>query len=75
MNWDTIESRWDDFKASAKLRWGKLSVAQINGAQGKRENLARHVQEEYSVTPEEAERQLAEWLARQPQNPTPAARI
>ena len=47
MNWSTIESAWEEFKASAKLRWGKLSVAQINAMAGGREDLVQRVQDAY----------------------------
>lgn len=65
MNWNTIETQWDDYKASAKLRWGMLSVAQINGIAGRRDDLSLRLQAEYSLTPEVAERQIAEWQAKQ----------
>lgn len=64
MDWSTIESCWDQFKSSAKLRWGKLSVDQINGMAGKREDLLNRVQAAYALTKEEAERQIAEWQAK-----------
>jgi uncharacterized protein YjbJ (UPF0337 family) len=73
MEWITIESGWDDFKASAKLRWGKLSVAQINGIAGKRDELLRRVREAYALTQEDAERQVAEWQVKHAHKHLPAA--
>ena len=63
MDWITIESRWDEFKVAAKQQWDKLSEQQLHGTRGKREYLSKRVQEAYSLSREEAERQLSEWLA------------
>ena len=61
MEWKTIEGSWTQFKASAKQRWDKLSEEQIAGTGGKRAYLASRVQEAYSLSREEAHRQLSEW--------------
>ena len=44
MNWNNIETGWNDFKASAKQQWGKLSDQQISDTKGKREQLTASVQ-------------------------------
>ena len=67
MNWNNIETGWNDFKASAKQQWGKLSDQQINDTQGKRENLSTRVQEAYSLSKEETERQISDWQSKQMQ--------
>jgi uncharacterized protein YjbJ (UPF0337 family) len=74
MDWSKIESGWEDFKASAKLRWGKLSVAQINETAGQRDDLLRRIRQAYSLTQEEAERQVAEWQAKYAHKHLPAER-
>ena len=73
MDWDIIESRWPEYKAAAKRRWDKLSEAQISGTRGNREYLLKRVQEAYAISRGEAERQLADWQARQFDRLTPAA--
>ena len=65
MDWITIESGWDEYKVAAKRRWDKLSEQQLHGTRGKREYLSKRVQEAYSLSRDEAERQLSEWLAEQ----------
>jgi uncharacterized protein YjbJ (UPF0337 family) len=65
VDWITIETRWDEYKVAAKQRWDKLSEQQLHGTRGKREYLSRRVQEAYSLSREEAERQISEWLAKQ----------
>jgi len=65
MNWHAIEIRWSEYKASAKRQWDKLSEEQLAGTRGKREYVASRVQEAYSLSREEAARQVAAWQARQ----------
>jgi uncharacterized protein YjbJ (UPF0337 family) len=65
MNWSNIETGWNDFKASAKQRWSKLSEQQINESQGKREQLSVSVQQAYTLNKDEAERQISDWQSKQ----------
>lgn len=61
MDWSTIQSRWDEYKVAAKRRWDKLSEQQLHTTRGHRNYLLRRVQEAYSLTAEEADRELAAW--------------
>jgi uncharacterized protein YjbJ (UPF0337 family) len=74
MNWSNIESGWSDFKANAKQQWSKLTDEQINGTMGKREQLSSRVQEAYSLSKEDAERQISDWQSRQVEKQAPAAK-
>jgi len=65
MDWISIESGWEEFKVAAKQRWDKLSEQQLQGTRGKREYLSKRVQEAYSLSREDAERQISGWLAEQ----------
>jgi uncharacterized protein YjbJ (UPF0337 family) len=67
MNWSHIETGWQGFKANAKQQWGKLSDQQINDTLGKREDLSTRVQEAYSLSKEETERQISDWQSKQMQ--------
>lgn len=73
MNWSSIESGWNDFKASAKQQWSKLSDDQIAGTKGKREQLSSRVQEAYALSKEDAERQISDWQSKQVEKQAPAA--
>ena len=73
MSWETIEDQWDDYKWSARERWGALTVAQINGVAGRRDDLSMRLQSAYALTPQQAEHQIAEWQARQLMNFTSGA--
>ena len=65
MNWSNIETGWNDYKASAKQQWGKLSDEQINDTHGKREQLSASVQQAYALNKDEAERQISDWQSKQ----------
>jgi uncharacterized protein YjbJ (UPF0337 family) len=73
MNWSSIEGGWNDFKASAKQQWSKLSDDQIAGTMGKREQLSSRVQEAYALSKEDAERQISDWQSKQVEKQAPAA--
>jgi uncharacterized protein YjbJ (UPF0337 family) len=65
MNWSNIESGWNDFKANAKQQWSKLTDDQLASTMGKREQLSSRVQEAYSLSKEDAERQISDWQSKQ----------
>ena len=72
MNWSTIESGWNDYKANAKQQWSKLSDEQIDNIHGKRDDLSSQVQQAYAVSKEDAERQISEWQSKQVEKQAPA---
>jgi uncharacterized protein YjbJ (UPF0337 family) len=74
MNWSNIESSWNEFKANAKQQWSKLTDEQIAGTKGKREQLSSRVQEAYSPSKEDAERQISDWQSKQVEKHAPAAK-
>jgi len=54
MNWDQLQSRWKQLKGGVKQRWGKLTrnalttmAGKRERIEGKREQLARELQEKY----------------------------
>ena len=73
MDWSIIETRWNEFAASAKREWDKLSEAQLSGTRGNRGYLLKRVQEAYALTPEEAERRVFGWQDKQIDRLAPAA--
>ena len=73
MNWTNIETGWNDYKASAKQQWDKLSSQQLDDTMGKRDHLSTRVQEAYSLSKEDTERQISDWQSKQVEKPAPAA--
>ena len=72
MNWNNIESGWNDYKANAKQQWSKLTDEQITDTHGKRDDLSSRVQQVYAVSKEEAERQISDWQSKQMDKQAPA---
>jgi uncharacterized protein YjbJ (UPF0337 family) len=63
MNWEKIQGNWKQISAKAKEHWGKLSDDDLNGVEGKREQLASKIQMRYGVNNEEAQKQVNTWLS------------
>jgi uncharacterized protein YjbJ (UPF0337 family) len=72
MNWSHIEIGWNDYKASAKRQWNKLSDLQVSDTLGRRQFLSSKVQEVYALSKEETERQVAAWQSKQIAKQDPA---
>jgi uncharacterized protein YjbJ (UPF0337 family) len=65
MNWSTIESRWSEYTANAKERWGRLSYAQIVATRGDRDSLSNEVQMAYLLSKAVADNEISDWQSRQ----------
>ena len=64
MNWDQIAGDWKQFEGRVQKQWGKLTNDDLRHAKGDLKILVGKIQERYSVTKEEAERQIKEWHSR-----------
>jgi uncharacterized protein YjbJ (UPF0337 family) len=61
LNWEQVESKWEQLMGSAKENWSKLSDEALQQISGKREQLAAKIQETYGITRREAEKQVWNW--------------
>jgi uncharacterized protein YjbJ (UPF0337 family) len=61
MEWDRIAGNWRHFKGNALRHWRRLSAGQLDAIAGRREQLALEIQQAYSLSVEQAEKQLAAW--------------
>ena len=61
MNWEQVESKWEQLMASAKENWANLSDDDFRRIAGKREQRAAKIQEAYGITGREADKQLWDW--------------
>jgi uncharacterized protein YjbJ (UPF0337 family) len=66
MNWDRIEGNWKQFKGKVKEEWGKLTDDDLRLLEGKKDKLVGRIQERYGCRKDEAERQVDDWIERQP---------
>lgn len=61
MNWNQIESNWKHLKGNIQYQWSKLSDDDLETINGKRDELARRIQETYGLHQDEAEKQVDDW--------------
>ncbi|MCI5038941.1 MAG: CsbD family protein, partial [Donghicola eburneus] len=47
MNWDIVEGKWDQFKGSAKEKWGDMTDDDVTEMEGKRDKVVGKLQEKY----------------------------
>ena len=55
MNWDQIDSNWNEVSDKIKLTWGKLDEDDITAIAGQRDPFVRVLQERYGYEKEIAE--------------------
>ena len=65
MNWNRIEGNSEQLEGSVLQQWGKLTEGQLDASAGKRDRIAGNIQESYSLSKDEAEKQLVAWQERQ----------
>lgn len=65
MDWNLIETNWNQFKGSVKATWNKINDYNLYVIAGNRDRLAGKIQDTYWISRDEVEKQLAEWQARQ----------
>ena len=61
MEWERIASNWAHFKASAKLRWARITDAELEAIGGRRTHLAAQICEVYGISENAAQMQLESW--------------
>ena len=64
MDWDQIESQWQQVKGHARSSWGRLTDDDVKNGAGKRDVLIGKIQARYGVLKVEAERQVDAWIAK-----------
>lgn len=63
MNWQQISSEWERLVPLLKVRWGKLTDAELSSPTDKRELLAGALERHYGIQRKHAELQLDRWAA------------
>ena len=61
MNKDTLEGDWKMLKGKAKETWGKITDDDFDKIAGKRDQLSGHIQKQYGITKDDAEKQIDDW--------------
>ena len=61
MEWERIAANWSHFKLSAKLRWARISDAELAAIDGRRAQLAAQIRVVYGISENAAQMQLESW--------------
>ena len=62
MSWNLIEGNWKQFRGKAKTRWGQLTDDDLEGVDGRREELAGRIQARYGIEKGAAYREIEDWM-------------
>ncbi|MDY6944671.1 MAG: hypothetical protein SXG53_03040 [Pseudomonadota bacterium] len=64
MNWTLAENNWAQFRGTVKARWFKLGDEQLAAIAGKRPALLSAIQEVYSISRMDAEKEIRAFEAK-----------
>jgi uncharacterized protein YjbJ (UPF0337 family) len=64
MDWIAAAAEWKTFRNEVRARWRRLTDAQLDSIAGVRLRLAEQIRTTYGATPDEAERQICNFEAR-----------
>ncbi len=67
MNQDRIQGRWKQLKGKVKEQWGKLTDDDLDIISGRREQLLGRIQQRHGLAKDEADRQVRDWEAKNPE--------
>ncbi len=60
---DMLKRQWEHLKDRVRQRWSRFTDEDLIQIDGDREALMRKIQERYGRSPEQAQTDLAQWLA------------
>ena len=61
MNWEQVESKWEQLMASAKENWAGSVMMTCSKYPANASNSSAKIQETYGITRREAEKQVWDW--------------
>jgi uncharacterized protein YjbJ (UPF0337 family) len=61
MSWAALKAGWAQWRARARMRWGRISDDHLEVIEARRDLLLGQLQETQGLTPEQAENKLTEW--------------
>ena len=61
MDWERIAGNWQHYKPSVRQRWGRITEEELDLIDGRRAQLAAHIQELYGISKDAAQMQLESW--------------
>ena len=63
LTWPQIEHDWQLFSGHVRATWEKLTGEDVAAIDGRRDSLTGKISERYSLSPEEADAQVDDWVA------------
>ncbi len=64
MTWGELRGNWRLFQTRVQQQWDKLSNADMDFIQGRREQLSERLSERYGFTREQADKEILRWYGR-----------
>jgi hypothetical protein len=64
MDWKSVAEEWRAFRSQVRSQWRLLTEAQLEAIAGQRAHLAEQIRISYGFDPDEAERQILNFEAR-----------
>ena len=61
MKWQAIEGHWPELRPRARRHWFHLTQKDVDEISGTRDELVGRVQERYTLSREEAEKEVDAW--------------
>jgi uncharacterized protein YjbJ (UPF0337 family) len=62
MDWDRIEKNWQQVKQKIKEKWERLSNADLDAINGRRERLEDKIHERYGFASDHVRKEVDDWL-------------
>ena len=62
MDWDRIEKNWQQVKQKIKAKWERLSDADLDAINGRRERLEDKIHEHYGFASDHVRKEVDDWL-------------
>jgi uncharacterized protein YjbJ (UPF0337 family) len=62
MNWQHIESKWDEMKGKVREQWGKLTDDDLDQIGGTKDRLIAKLRERYADQKDEIDRRVDRWI-------------
>jgi uncharacterized protein YjbJ (UPF0337 family) len=64
VTWEELRGNWHLLRAKVQQQWDKLSNADMDFIQGRRDELSERLRERYGFTKEQADKEILQWYGR-----------
>jgi uncharacterized protein YjbJ (UPF0337 family) len=64
MTWEELRGNWHFLRIKVQQQWDKLTNADMDFIEGRRDQLSERLRERYGFTKEQADKQVVDWYER-----------